>query len=562
MSREPQSTPPVAKSTEGKSAPSPTSSIPVKNVSPDQNSKVPSGAPKTLNHELDLGNGDVGDDAKKPSSTMELTPRYLQAFRVPDRMMALGSARGLSNQLEHLAETIPIPGSEEDVDDGVDEGVSELPSLPDSAQPISCFGPRISLQAMKRLLEVMKVTEEQQQFYTTWVEIIASQASDSTVSSKVVVDIGAVQLEHHVLGDAETLIKLCTKWVRTCELPIEGLSQMYSVHNFVQTKHLELWCRIEAPRGVVKTGSFDAGFSMNAAIAWRIVNRLMPFDNEFAPCRSFLSYSQKEFRCVQYRCSLFPDEPEYGFSFGLETSAETSAEAKSSKPSFRPFVAAFGFFRNLMHRSANGEFSGGAPMNYNRPSGYIGSGPGENRGMPPRSPEPEAVTRLKSLTDLEGDVPIPLPTAAGTGVRDDSSLGPQGTKGPAVSSVHSRSPSGPTNDVFAKATRGVDQQHIEYLCERCSMEDVTLNVFGRNAWMTRISASFKISKDMNAKEICRSLASGSFDPEIFDLLHSIFQTESAHTLICEVNPEALSDSLHVGFRGGISKSAFAIDQIF
>merc|ERR1712118_421295 len=122
----------------------------------------------------------------------------------------------------------------------------------------------------------------------------------------------------------------------------------------------------------------------------------MPFDNEFAPCRSFLSYSQKEFKCVEYRCSLLPDEPEYGFSFTLQKGSELSG-----RPSFRPFMAAFGFFRDLMHRSANGEFSA-VVSDSALPCGYISA----DRVVTPRKVEPEAVTRLRSLTELDGDAPI------------------------------------------------------------------------------------------------------------------------------------------------------------
>jgi len=477
----------------------------------------------------------------------------------------------------------------------------------------------ITMQAIMELLDILEVDEEQRTFYATWAEVVAlgaTQGEGSTTPGAAITRLSVScegdMIEHHVCGPTDCMLRLCTQWVRCCRLPVQGLSHLYNVQNFVQAPQMSLWCRVRSPGSAANGDVFDAGYVLEGPMPWRIVNRLMPFEGEFAVCRDFLSYSQQEFRCTSYRGSLLPEQPEFAFAFspeapdaaaqgeddssgGLQSGSSAASSLHGPERQRRPLLASFAFFRRLLFpdsesTNASGTVSGargttdsseGSNTRRSLPysAGLEHGGSSGSSGQPlmshralysARSGVPDSVDRLKSLTDLAGRL-------------SDDDRDPFALVVPRLEDTSKSAGLG----VFATSDRKQQELLIEEMAQRCRITDgLRLVIHGIAEGMTRTSLQLNLQPEngrgVPAAELIKKIsgsapplassaprrggaAAGAGGPATsgnsplerrLDRIHRVIRSRVVSSVEAEANTESEAISLAFGYHSIITAGSF------
>ncbi|CAK9113724.1 Beta-carotene isomerase D27 [Durusdinium trenchii] len=219
------------------------------------------------------------------------------------------------------------------------------------------------------LLESQNASQEQWQFFETWLKFVFDEAvhvapgggpsgagsvvdealreddplvflcSEKRAQLRVPSDLESFELSIKASKELMLILgllrRLANRFLQACKVPdLRMMSQLSQLQHEIPVSEISLWCRIK--RMGKPEQAVDAGFHLDHPVEWLLADLVLPKCEDHASLRN--NAMSNRLVPQSYGASLFPVEPESSLSFAMETRSalfifKAMGFAKPSDPS-------------------------------------------------------------------------------------------------------------------------------------------------------------------------------------------------------------------------------------
>ncbi|CAK9113668.1 Beta-carotene isomerase D27 [Durusdinium trenchii] len=174
------------------------------------------------------------------------------------------------------------------------------------------------------LLESQNASQEQWQFFETWLKFVFDEAvhvaPGGGAQLRVPSDLESFELS--IKASKELMLRLANRFLQACKVPdLRMMSQLSQLQHEIPVSEISLWCRIK--RMGKPEQAVDAGFHLDHPVEWLLADLVLPKCEDHASLRN--NAMSNRLVPQSYGASLFPVEPESSLSFAMATGSFKSS---------------------------------------------------------------------------------------------------------------------------------------------------------------------------------------------------------------------------------------------